>query len=393
MYDRIKTPFPYPGGKVRLSKRIIPELHQSDCYVEPFAGSLSVGLRVLPRYSRSILADIDPVLINAWKVIRDRPRELIEACRQLVAGRDEFYRCKAGIDLSDPVMAAARKIYIHRISYAGIGERARGINADCETCWKPERVAPTIMDASTVLQSADIKCQSWQRTLEQAPERATIYLDPPYVKAGNSLYRYAFTEKDHRELALALRDCNNYWVLSYDDHPLIKELYANYLQKKLSAVYFTGRYKTTKELLITSQFRNDGRTTESTQRLQRMSDFQVFWIVLTSDTIKEAAQKLGVGERTLYRRSIPLLRGFGSAEKKVLAELIAGNHSYRSIITRTGMRSNDFMRVLKSLSPLAECAVDRNSPYWNISCEFSAEIIKLIKHTKTLPYLDGHTNS
>lgn len=124
-----------------------------------------------------------------------------------------------------------------------------------------------------------------------------------------------------------------------------------------------------------------------------MSDFQIIWIVLTSDTIKEAAQKLGVGERTIYRRSIPLLRGFGSAEKKVLAELITGNYSARTIITKTGMRSNDFMRVLKSLSPLAECVVDRNTPDWHISCEFSAEIIKLIKPTKTLPYLDGRTNS
>jgi hypothetical protein len=79
--------------------------------------------------------------------------------------------------------------------------------------------------------------------------------------------------------------------------------------------------KAAKELLITLQLttlvidcaldmRNDGRTTERTQRLQRRDTIQILLVVIFGKNMKEAAQKLGVGEWTLYRRSgsIPLLR-------------------------------------------------------------------------------------
>lgn len=52
------------------------------------------------------------------------------------------------------------------------------------------------------------------------------YVDPPYVLAGDRLYSKAFGEADHRELAEYLTgECPYRWLLSYDNHPWIRELY------------------------------------------------------------------------------------------------------------------------------------------------------------------------
>jgi DNA adenine methylase len=58
------------------------------------------------------------------------------------------------------------------------------------------------------------------------PGDAIIYCDPPYWEQGGALYKHSFGPAEHIRLANALRECQNPWVLSYDDHPAIHELYA-----------------------------------------------------------------------------------------------------------------------------------------------------------------------
>ena len=50
--------------------------------------------------------------------------------------------------------------------------------------------------------------------------------DPPYMAAGQQLYRHPMSEEDHRALARALKDVER-WVVTYDDHPLVWDLYAH----------------------------------------------------------------------------------------------------------------------------------------------------------------------
>jgi site-specific DNA-adenine methylase len=54
-----------------------------------------------------------------------------------------------------------------------------------------------------------------------------LYLDPPYVKKGRKLYGWAFDDEEHTRLANVLRFCRYRWVLSYDDHSVIRANYAH----------------------------------------------------------------------------------------------------------------------------------------------------------------------
>jgi len=62
-------------------------------------------------------------------------------------------------------------------------------------------------------------------------EDTFFYLDPPYYMA-EKLYAVAFPRADHQRLfdVLTHKDRKGKWLLSYNDEPFIRELYAGYYQ-------------------------------------------------------------------------------------------------------------------------------------------------------------------
>ncbi|HEX2867231.1 MAG TPA: DNA adenine methylase, partial [Ignavibacteriales bacterium] len=62
-----------------------------------------------------------------------------------------------------------------------------------------------------------------------------FYLDPPYI-AAEKYYEVPFTMEDHERLAALLKEIKGKFVLSYYDHPFIREQYSGYriLTKEVS---------------------------------------------------------------------------------------------------------------------------------------------------------------
>lgn len=54
------------------------------------------------------------------------------------------------------------------------------------------------------------------------------FVDPPYLREGPRLYTHGFTLDQHRQLAAALRSCPARWMLTYDDEPVVLDLYADH---------------------------------------------------------------------------------------------------------------------------------------------------------------------
>ena len=71
-----------------------------------------------------------------------------------------------------------------------------------------------------------ITCGDFSAVLNGATSTTFVYLDPPYFEKGGQLYKFPMTDEDHARLAWALRGTPAHWVLSYDDHPRIRELYS-----------------------------------------------------------------------------------------------------------------------------------------------------------------------
>ena len=52
-----------------------------------------------------------------------------------------------------------------------------------------------------------------------------IYFDPPYYQKGPALYLNHFSHEDHKSLQDSILDCPFPWVLSYDKHEEIIDMY------------------------------------------------------------------------------------------------------------------------------------------------------------------------
>ena len=75
---KLKAPFPYMGGKSRITSVIWDRFGTADIYSEPFGGSLAVLLsRRNGIHRREVVNDIDCLLANFWRSIRYKWEETL----------------------------------------------------------------------------------------------------------------------------------------------------------------------------------------------------------------------------------------------------------------------------------------------------------------------------
>ncbi|MGL5362212.1 MAG: DNA adenine methylase, partial [Bosea sp. (in: a-proteobacteria)] len=177
-----------------------------------------------------------------WTSLRDEPTRLIAAVKALEPSVENWYALKhalnhafAGDGINDDVDLAAAKMAVHAWSFSGLGlksgspqggERQESqYKIDCR--WNPAGIERRIMEIHTLLSRFDVSVTRLDfEALLGDTRGATVYLDPPYVEKGGELYADSFDYPTHQRLASAVLGCDANWLLSYDDHVLVRELYA-----------------------------------------------------------------------------------------------------------------------------------------------------------------------
>jgi DNA adenine methylase len=259
----------YPGSKDKIARLLMghfPSRVQDPLfqplepidYREPFFGGGAVGLRLLeqlPPTAKVWLNDKDFGMVCLWKSVMEASDELTELVRSFTPTVDSFYDFKEqdarkweGVD---HVQAGFRKFVLHQISFSGNGAMAGGpiggreqrseYNVRCR--WNPTRHCIDIKRISRLFRSfrsVRISTGDFGPLIKDAPPNAFVYADPPYYKAGPQLYKYAMTDDDHRRLASELLMCRAPWVLSYDDHPFIRGIYADAEISSVEMLYTTA---------------------------------------------------------------------------------------------------------------------------------------------------------
>jgi D12 class N6 adenine-specific DNA methyltransferase len=84
------------------------------------------------------------------------------------------------------------------------------------------------------------------------PPHSLVYIDPPYVTNGYKLYRYHFGKADHERLAEAVNDLRVPWLMSYDNHSLIRDLYIGEQAKFVKTYQSLRSSRFVKEILLLS---------------------------------------------------------------------------------------------------------------------------------------------
>lgn len=268
------SPFRYPGGKAFLSEYLRVQLEKTGNdkprhFVEPFCGGAGAALNLLADgwVDHLHLNDADIRIHSAWKAMFFDSQRFIDAIEATPLTMTEWYRQReiiSSASLCDDLFELGfATFFMNRTTRSGIIERAGPIGGYNQTGkWKIdarfnrkklagqvewlgkncERISLSNLDALNFI----------IRTRKSFDLASTLFfIDPPYVKVGGRLYLDGMSEAKHVALSDILVSGNiPHWVLTYDDAPLIRELYREATIAKISVNYSLQNKRKESELLV-----------------------------------------------------------------------------------------------------------------------------------------------
>lgn len=241
-----QSPLRYPGSKRKIlpsiNKLVLEAPHENKLLIEPFAGGASValGLIELGSIERAYINDANKMIWSFWKVATEDTDWLIKAMykEQVSLQRWDYWK---KTEPRGKRNLALKCLFLNRTTFSGIltdgagpiGGRAQGkYKIGCRFNkraieQKLEHLNVLHNDGKIIVSSHNF---GWKEAIDEALQldvlgTPLLYLDPPYVEKASSIYRQSFTELHHIQLANYLADSPHGWILSYDDEPLIQELY------------------------------------------------------------------------------------------------------------------------------------------------------------------------
>ena len=246
--EKLPPVFKWGGGKRQLLDNILPLIPPHTRYYEPFVGGAAVLLGLRPEYA--VINDFNTELINAYRVIRDHPEELIGLLQEHKEKNsvDYFYEVRSwDRDLEvygalTEIEKAARTIYLNRTCFNGLYRvnKQGYFNTPCGKYKNPEIVnAERIRAIHAYLASnrIDIRCGDYKDALKYIRAGAFVYFDPPYMppESGEETFtKYTIDgfgeekQKELKEVCDILTEKGVKFMLSNSCCSFIRDLYKDY---------------------------------------------------------------------------------------------------------------------------------------------------------------------
>ncbi len=226
---------PWFGGKKYLAKTIAARIGAipHTCYAEPFAGMGGVFLRRASRPKSEILNDINGEIVDLFRVLRHHADALAAEFDLCLAARAEFARLLATPPetLTD-IRRAARWASLQRMSFGGKpahlatpGQMGSSVHHPARL--SAGRMGALIRSAHDRLQGVHIECLDWATFIPRYDRAFTLfYIDPPYMGHEADYGQDVFDRGDFARLAEMLKGLKGRFILSINDRPEIREMFA-----------------------------------------------------------------------------------------------------------------------------------------------------------------------
>lgn len=225
----------WAGGKTWLIRHIKSILYNNSFrnYHEPFLGGASLFLSIESSNS-FYLSDINTELINTYKNLRDYPEDIISELGTFRNTEKFYYKIRA-LKTNDPIIAAAKFIYLNQISFNGIyrvnlrGEYNVPYGFRTKDFFQPQ----VLRQVSQRLKSCNLFDCDFSETQININPGDLIYLDPPYTvsHSNNGFIKYnqkLFSLKDQVRLSEfidIIKQKGAYYILSNAYHANIIEIF------------------------------------------------------------------------------------------------------------------------------------------------------------------------
>jgi DNA adenine methylase len=176
----------WAGGKRSLVQAILstfPLDYESRAFHEPFLGGGAVFFTVKPQ--RGTVNDINLRLVNFYRVVRDKPADLVAEASKYPYDRENYYRLRDRFNNGglDTIEDAAILLYLNKTGYNGLYRvNSKGkYNVPFGTYRNPTIVPlEEVYAASEALRRVELRSEDFSYLLDAAREGDLVYLDPPY---------------------------------------------------------------------------------------------------------------------------------------------------------------------------------------------------------------------
>lgn len=262
------SPLRYPGGKSKIAPMVKLLIEKTGIknatYIEPFAGGAGVSLELLfsGDVDHIVINDYDKAIYSIWRAIIENTNQFVDLIENTEVSIDEWYKQKdVYINQANKysVELAFATFFLNRTNRSGIlaagpigGYEQKG-NYLIDARYNKKELINRILriakrrDDITVY-NKDVR--SFMKKYLHRYSNAFIYLDPPYYKKGQELYKNFLVYKDHKEIADLLKKEKSIWMVTYDAEPEIAKLYKEFSMKFFDLSYSVAKKKKASEIMI-----------------------------------------------------------------------------------------------------------------------------------------------
>lgn len=276
------SPLRYPGGKTQLYTFIsyIIEENNYTTFYELCAGGANLSLLLLKNkiVNKVIINDYDKGIYSLFFNTLNYPKKLIELIKTVPFDfNDEYspsflayyhkikkhYNDNLNQYTNTDINLAFETLFLNRTNYSGIIIKSNPIGGlqqngkyklNCR--FNKKALIKKINLIHTFKNNIILKNQDINQFLasNKFNQNTLIFIDPPYVKQGNSLYTCGFNSKQHQQLADNIKKIKSPYIITYDDDKLIQNIYSHQ-----NMYYYSLKYSSNNknkgnhfELMITS---------------------------------------------------------------------------------------------------------------------------------------------
>lgn len=239
------SPLRYPGGKSQLTPLVVDLMRRNSLfyghYVEPCAGGAGVAWKLLLNdyVSHVHVNDIDPAIYAFWHSVLHRSDDLCEKVQTCKVSMTQWYRQKAIQKRRATLLDLGfSTLFLNRTNRSGIisGGPIGGYGQNSEYALDCRFYRETIIEkiqriAKRRDQISLYRMDAKDFLTDVVPDidsKALVNLDPPYFVRGPELYTNHYEPADHNALAQAVANLAPNWMVTYDDTPETREMYAQY---------------------------------------------------------------------------------------------------------------------------------------------------------------------
>lgn len=255
MSSKIRPPLSgWIGGKSQLARRIIETMPEHKCYCEVFAGAAWVLFKK-PESAVEIINDRSSDVVNLYRVIQHHLEEFVRQFKWQLVSREEWKRLNSvPPEALTDIQRAAQFYYLQRLSFGG---KVAGRSYGTATTHPPRlnllRIEEELSAAHLRLSRVWVDNLDFEACIKRHDRDHTFfYFDPPYFGVEGYYGKELFNRADFQRLATLLSSIKGKFLLSINDTPEIREMFAAFEMDVEDVTYSCGKGSRPKvgELLI-----------------------------------------------------------------------------------------------------------------------------------------------